>query len=278
MNKGIIGIVAGVFLALVLLVSGLGSFEVIDEGERGVKLRYGQVVDIVDPGLTWKIPYTDTIKTISAQNQTVRFDKVEAYSKDQQPVTMRVSVTFKVGEGHTKELYSDYGTIQAMADRIIAPRVLDGVKNSFGQYTAEESVTKRQEFVSKSTDIIRSMLKDEPMQLISVQVEELVFTPAYEKSIEEKQRAEVMVRTNTQTALALKEQALGQKNAAILKAEGAAQAVILAGEAEAKAIAARGKALANNPLLVDLILAETWNGILPATMVPGSSVPFINVK
>ena len=40
----------------------------------------------------------------------------------------------------------------------------------------------------------------------------------------------------------------------------------------------RGKALGNNPNLVTLVQAERWNGVLPTTMVPGSSVPFVSVK
>jgi hypothetical protein len=52
----------------------------------------------------------------------------------------------------------------------------------------------------------------------------------------------------------------------------------LQGDAEAHAINARGKALRDNPSLVELVQAEKWNGVLPTTMVPGSAVPFINVK
>ena len=48
--------------------------------------------------------------------------------------------------------------------------------------------------------------------------------------------------------------------------------------AEAAAIEARAKALGTNPNLVTLVQAERWNGVLPTTMVPGSSVPFVSVK
>jgi hypothetical protein len=44
------------------------------------------------------------------------------------------------------------------------------------------------------------------------------------------------------------------------------------------AIEARAKALGTNPNLVTLVQAERWNGVLPTTMVPGSSVPFVSVK
>ena len=49
-------------------------------------------------------------------------------------------------------------------------------------------------------------------------------------------------------------------------------------QAEAGAIQARGDALRNNPSLPTLVAAEKWNGVLPPTMVPGNSVPFVNVK
>ena len=40
----------------------------------------------------------------------------------------------------------------------------------------------------------------------------------------------------------------------------------------------RAKALGTNPNLVTLVQVERWKGVLPTTMVPGSSVPFVSVK
>lgn len=64
----------------------------------------------------------------------------------------------------------------------------------------------------------------------------------------------------------------------IEKARGDAEARILNARAEAESIRIKGDALEKNPVLVSLTLAEKWNGILPTTMVPGSTVPFINVN
>ena len=49
------------------------------------------------------------------------------------------------------------------------------------------------------------------------------------------------------------------------------------GQAEAQAIKARSDALQSNPNLVNLTAAEKWNGVLPTTMVPGGSVPFVQL-
>jgi Skp family chaperone for outer membrane proteins len=69
-----------------------------------------------------------------------------------------------------------------------------------------------------------------------------------------------------------------QAEIAVIQAKAQADAVKLQGDAEAHAINARGKALRDNPSLIQLVQAEKWDGKLPTTMVPGQTVPFINVK
>lgn len=278
MSKGIIASVVGGIIGLVMVVSALSSFEVIDEGDRGVKLRYGQVVDVVEPGLNWKIPYTDTIKTIPVRTFKVSLDDYKTYSSDEQPATLSLSVTYKANEGKVKDLYSNYGTVAAMADRVVSPNLLTAIKNQFGKYSAANAIKNNDKLVNDITETLSRLVKNEPVDIVSVQVEKLYFSKAYEQNIEDERKAEVLVRTNTQNATAAVAKAEGEKQSAIKQAEGLAQSVILAGNAEAEAIRARAKALADNPKLVDLVVAEKWNGILPTTMVPGSSVPFVNVK
>jgi uncharacterized membrane protein YqiK len=72
--------------------------------------------------------------------------------------------------------------------------------------------------------------------------------------------------------------ATAHAKATIAQAQADAQAVQLRGEAEGKAIKAKADALAQNAQLVTLIAAEKWDGKLPTTMVPGSTVPFIGMR
>ena len=68
-----------------------------------------------------------------------------------------------------------------------------------------------------------------------------------------------------------------QADIRVIQANAEAQSLKLKGDAEASAIDARGKALRDNPALVALVAAEKWNGILPTTMVPGGTTPFITI-
>lgn len=69
-------------------------------------------------------------------------------------------------------------------------------------------------------------------------------------------------------------QATAEANKVIAVAKGNAEAVRIAAEADAKAFSIKGAALAANPLLIQEIAIERWNGILPAIN-GGGAMPFI---
>jgi regulator of protease activity HflC (stomatin/prohibitin superfamily) len=119
----------------------------------------------------------------------------------------------------------------------------------------------------------------------NVQVENIDFSDAYEKSIEDRMKAEVAIQTRTQNletekvqAQILVTQAKAQADSQLAKAEAEAKATKLRGEAEAYAIRVKAEALATNQILVDLTKAERWNGQLPTTMLPNNAVPFIEAR
>lgn len=276
--KMIVGGVIGVVVALIVLTASFGSWYTIDQGDVGVKLRNGAIISVEKPGLGFKMPFVDDIQTISTRRQTYSWNKIGAYTADQQIASIDVSVTIDPIAEQAGHIYSQYGSTKNMVERIVSPRLMTNTKNVFGTYTAIKAVQKRKEFEAEVTESLREALESEPFTLISVQIQEISFTPEYEQAVADKQRAEVQVLTARQNAQAVVAKAEGAKQSAILEAQGWAEARTLQGEAEASAIAAKGKALADNPALVQLISAEKWDGKLPASMVPNGALPFVNVK
>src|SRR5207342_1311471 len=106
-------------IVLVIATLFFGSWYTIDQGERGVHLRNGAVVGSAEPGLGFKVPIIDTIKRIPVQNLTTLYDKVSAYSSDQQTAEIRVSVSFHVPPADVIALYSEYGSVEGLTSRII---------------------------------------------------------------------------------------------------------------------------------------------------------------
>jgi len=107
---------------------------------------------------------------------------MEAYSNDQQPAVMNLSVRYQIDSSRVDEVYRNFGTRQALIDRQVTRILLEEAKNVLGQFNAATSIRER------------------------------------------------------------------------------------------------AAALADIPLLVELVKAEAWDGKLPTTMLPNSTVPFIEAN
>lgn len=286
-TKGIGGLVTLGLAGLIGLFIVFGSWYTIDQTQRGVLLRNGAFVEVVQPGLHFKWPWIESVHKIDMQTHTKIWDKMESYSADQQPAHLKVSVTMHVAADKVAEIYSRFGgDWDAAVSRLIAPHVPERTKVVFGRYTAARAISARGELNLDASKAIADAITYDPIFVIdSVQVEDIAFSGEYIKSVEARMQAEVEVakfrqqleREKVQAEIAVT-QANGRAASVIAEAKAKADATILAGNAEAQAIQVRGDAYAKNPGVVGLVQAERWDGKLPVTMVPGGAVPFISVK
>jgi regulator of protease activity HflC (stomatin/prohibitin superfamily) len=270
--------------SLAALLALWGSWYTIDQGERGVILRNGAVVGTAEPGLGFKVPFIDSVRRISVQSRVREYEAVAAYSKDQQTAVMRLSVSYTLPAGQVEAIYSEFGGEDGIVARLLDRQVSKSLEEVFGRFNAVTAVQDRARLGIEVQKAIQSAVVG-PIQISGVQIENIDFSDAYERSIEDRMLAEVEVQKVQQNAEKEKVQAeiaviQGQAKADVLvaTAEANAKATRLAGEAEADAIRARAKALADNPALIALVQAEKWNGQLPTTMIPGASIPFLGVK
>jgi regulator of protease activity HflC (stomatin/prohibitin superfamily) len=278
------GSLIGGAIVLLGIVAINGAWYTVDQGERGVHLRNGAIIGTAEPGLGFKMPFFDTVAKISTQTHTVSYEQLTAYSRDQQPASIRASVTFTVPPSRVEEIYSNFKTIDSMVDRLVDRQVPTQIENIFGKYTAISVVQERARFVADVDEAIKKAIIG-PVEITSVQIENIDFSDAYEKSVEDRMRAEVEVQTQRQnldkekvSAQIAVTQAQAQADSELARAKAEAEAIRIRGEAEAAAIKMRAEALAQNQNLIELTKAERWNGQLPTTVLPGSAVPYFNVK
>jgi regulator of protease activity HflC (stomatin/prohibitin superfamily) len=294
MNRGIIGVV--VALIVVLVIAG-GSWYTVDQTERGVLLRNGAVIGTAQPGLGFKLPLFDSVEKVNVKTVTYTWDKMNSYSYDQQPADLKVSVTLRAAPEKVADLYAKFGRLDAAVNQVVSPVVNQQVKVVFGHYTAVKAIQERGALNGAIKDAITDTLKYDPMIIIeAVQLENIEFSQNYLHSIEqrmlaevevqklqqnaerEKVQAQITVTQATAKANAIRAEAQANADATRLSGEARASNIKVTGEAEAAAIRARADALGSNPNIISLTQAERWNGVLPTTMVPGSSVPFVSIN
>lgn len=269
------------FLAICIVS---GSFYTIDEGNRGVILRNGKFTGVAEPGLGFKIPFVDDVKMVSVRGMSQSYPKLQAYSKDQQPADLTVSVSFRLPPNEVQALYSSYSTVENFVTRVIERQVPTQVENVFGQYTAISAVQNRVKLVADLNTAIKNSIPG-PVVIESIQIENIDFSKAYEKSVEDRMKAEVDVQTQNQnwekekiTAQIEVTRAEAAAKAKKVAAEAQAESIRMIGEAEAGVIRSRGAALSENKNVIELTKVEKWNGVLPTSMVPNGAVPFIDVN
>lgn len=268
------------FIALIVLMTVFGAFFTVSPGERVVVTRWGAIVGTYESGLNWKIPWITAAHSIDVQDRLIVVDKTEAYSKDQQPADMKVSVRIQVTS--PVEVVTRYGTVEEMVRRLVMPRVFQDTKSTFGAFTAATAVSEREKLSAAAQKAMQENVGDIAL-IKSVAIENIKFDPAYEESIRKRMQAEVEVAKVQQDALREVESAKianTQADAAAyrVKADATAQAESIKkrGDAEAEALRAKGAAIAANPAIVELIKAEKWNGT--ATFIPSSAMQVYGVN
>lgn len=261
-------IVAHVLIVIIALIFIFGSFGVVDAGERGVKTRLGNVVGIVEPGLYMKTPFIEKVHKMSVRTQTVTYERenpLASASSDLQDVSIASVTNYHVDPTKVVDVYLQYQTLAAFEESVIRPAVRDTVKATASQYSASDLVIKRPEFAAKVATTLNERLADTFIVVEQSNITDLQFSESFSAAIE----AKVTAVQNAEAAKNKLEQVKYESEQTIVAAQGVA---------EAQRIKAASLQSQGGQALVELTLAEKWNGVLPTTMVPGASVPFINVK
>lgn len=277
----------GVVVILVLIGLGVagGSWFTVDQQDRGVVLTNGKITSVAEPGFNWKKPFVDSVVEIPVTQQNKSYAKLQAYSRDQQVATMNLSVSFSVPPAKVTDLYSQFGNIDNFVSRVIDRQVPQAMENVFGQFNAISAVQDRVKLVADLNTAVKQSLRAYPVDIESVQLENVSFSDDYDAAIAKRMNAEVEVTKRQQDLAAAKvsaqisvTDAQAVADAKLAQAKANAEATRLQGEADAAAIKAKSDALNSNPQLVQLAAVDKWNGVLPTQFVPGSSVPFVTLK
>lgn len=246
-------------IVLVLVVLLLGSFTLVNAGQRGVVVRLGNVQDrVLDEGLHLKTPFVDQVTKMDVTTQKIETE-ADSASKDLQSISTTVALNYALNPLTVNTNYQEYR--KEVQVRLIDPSIQEAVKATTAQFTAEEVITKRQEVGTMIEQHLREKLTQEGIEVKSIAIVNFSFSQAFDNAIEAKQVAE-------QRAL--------QAERDLERIEIEAQQTIERAKAEAEAIRITGDALRENPSLVELEAVKKWNGVLPTYT--GDAVPFITIK
>jgi prohibitin 2 len=239
----LIGILLLVFVAIIVLSA---STYVVQPGHRGVAVTLGSVSPgFKAEGFGFRQPFLTHIEQVSVRQQT-RTLPAECYSSDLQQVRAELNVLYRIPEQSVVKIFQDYAG--EPFDTLIAPRVLEALKEAAAVQSAEMFVKKREEVKLKALELARKKIGTGFLEIVDLVLYNITLSSELEAAIEQKmvqeQEAEKAKFTQLQTQI--------EADTAVIRARG-----------EAEAIAIRGSALRANPEFVKLQVVQTWNGRSP---------------
>ena len=260
MDKKFFGIPVLVLLLLVCFIVMCNPFAMVGPGERGIKIRLGQVQpESYGEGLHFIFPFIQKFRTMDVKTQKNTFTTA-VYTKDIQQAKITYVLNFNIQPEKVNKLFQEIGL--DYVSKIVSPVVEGTIKDIIGKWNAQDLIANRE----KATDDILFKLQEQLtrnyINVTDFQMTEINYSSVFEKAIESKVTAE--------------QEALRAKNKTVQVQEEAKQKVIAA-EAEAKSMAIRAQALSQNKSLVQYEAVQKWDGKMPQYML-GNTVPFINVS
>ena len=194
-NKFILEIIFSAALILILIMGIFGCFYIIEAGERGIILTFGNP-DMVpkSEGLHFKIPFVQKIVKMDIKTQKYEAD-ASAASKDLQTVTSKIATNYHLESDSVPIIYKEIGI--DYSSRVIQPIEQEIVKSVTAKFTAEELITKREDVRIEIKQALHDRLIGRGIVVEEVSITNFDFSPSFNAAIEQKV-------TNEQAALAAK--------------------------------------------------------------------------
>lgn len=219
---------------LLVIIVGAQSVYIITEIERAVLLRLGRVIDRdVATGLHFKVPFVDVVRRFDARILTLDARAERFLTVEKKSIQVDSYAKWRIID--VTRYYTATNGEQAVAERLLAQRINEGLRNEFASRSLQEVVSGQrdelmQDFTRKLTGITKESMG---VEMLDVRVKKIdlpgeVSEQVYRRMAAERERE------------AKEHRAIGQEQAEVIKAEADREAVVIEANAYSQAEKIRG--------------------------------------
>lgn len=264
MNKALLNLL--LILLLVLGFVGYNSMYVVNEGTKGIVTRFGKVLrdtdgnlNIVNPGLHFKIPFVDHVKALDVRIQTISSSADRFVTSEKKDVIIDSYVKWQILEPATYYLTTAGGN-KMQAEELLRRRINNSLRSQIGRLTIHEIVSgqnngnekddesmfdsvaadtgasqsKRDEVMQNALKDIGASAKALGIKIVDVRIKQINLPPEVSNSIYQRMRAE-------RDAVAKLHRSQGRKDAEAIKAHADREVVVKIAEAEREGRTIKGE-------------------------------------
>ncbi|KKC25843.1 hypothetical protein WP12_12100 [Sphingomonas sp. SRS2] len=243
------------------------SFERVTSGHVGVKVQNvgsGSGVDPQPLSVGWYFtPPGTSIYEYKVYAQPYTYQKVPFQDKNGLSIDADIAISYQANPALAPKLFQQY---RVEMDSIILGAVYNEVKDAISKESGVLTVdqiygAEKGALLDRAATRVRNKLGK-----YGIQIESMTWASRI--------RLPITIQNQINARVANEQEALAAE-ANVKTATARAKAGVEAAKGKAEALKIEQEAIQNSPQIVELRAVEKWNGVLPTTMVPGSSVPFI---
>ncbi|MCG8671442.1 MAG: protease modulator HflC [Pseudomonadales bacterium] len=178
-------------LAVVALVAS-SFFYTVKEYERGVLLKFGEIIEAdLKPGLAWKIPVVHEPRLFDGRVLSLDLRPAEYLTQEKKRLIVDSFIMWRI-DNIEKYFTATGGGLESQAQRLLAPRVNEGLRNKFGERTVYEVVSgEREELMVELTEEVNNKTREEfGIEVVDIRVKRIELPPTVSGSVYDRMRAE----------------------------------------------------------------------------------------
>ena len=182
-------------IVLIAVLIGINStLFVVSEFERGVKLRFGKLIEAdIQPGLHVKLPFVDNVRIFDARILSVDAQPASFFTIEKKRLIVDSYAKWRIS--NVEAYYKATGGVESVARNRLANRVNTGLRNQFGTRTLHEVVSGERDLLMENitNNLNESVLEELGIEVIDVRVKRIdlsqeVSGPVYRRMTAEREK------------------------------------------------------------------------------------------
>ncbi len=229
--KGVVGL-AGALIVVLLVLS---SVYIIPETHRGVKLRFGELIETsLQAGLHFKVPVIDQIREFDIRVLTMDLPSRQYLTIEKKPLDVDSYIAWKIRD--VDQFYRATGGDEYRAQSLLLSRVDNGLRDEFGVRTMVEVVSgQRDELMHTLRDRVNeTSVKEFGIEVLDIRVKAIEFPGEVSQNVYRRMATE-------RQKLAQEFRSRGRELAEGIRADADRQRTVVLAEAFAEAEETRGE-------------------------------------
>lgn len=230
----------GLIIAALVAALALNSLFVVKEGERAIVIQFGKVkkndageTAVFAPGLHFKLPFFDNVRSLDAKIQTLDDAPDRFVTSEKKDLIVDSYVKWRIADFERYYLSTGGNTLQAEA--LLKQKVNNGLRSEFGTRTISQIVSgERSELMNEALAQANESSDELGIELVDVRVKQINLPLEVSNSIFQRMRAE-------RAAVAREHRSEGQEQADIIRADVDARVTVMLADAERNARQLKGE-------------------------------------